>query len=173
MNLEQFVNRKVTVILRNGFIETGTLLRSPYSLDYPYIFKNNFYTRRGEILIDKLSKYDIISIQLTEEPKMTDPDYKELATELYDAFKNTYEIYGNINPKQSAILEKYKNLHKPKLTYVSCIAGDQFVYDGKDYALIGRFWHRIQRSMLTFVEDDVLAEELITAYSEWEKTKSV
>lgn len=102
---------------------------------------------------------------------MTDPDYKELASELYDAFKDNYQVYGNMSPKQSAILEKYEKLHKPKLTYVSCIAGDKFVYDGKDYVLIGRYWYRIQRTVLTFVEDDKLAEELISAHSEWEKNK--
>ena len=99
---------------------------------------------------------------------MTEPNYEEIAAEFYDAFNQTF---GNKTERQIAILKKYEKLHKPKLTYVSCIAVDQFVYDGKDYALIGRFWYRIQRSMLTFVEDDVLAEELITAYSEWEKTK--
>lgn len=171
MNLEHFVNRKVTVRFRNGFTATGTLLRSHYSLDYPFIFENNFYTKRGEILIDKLCKYDIVSIQPTEELKMTEPNYKELAAEFYDAFKDNYQVYGNVSPKQSAILEKYEKLHKPKLTYVSCIEGDKFVYDGKDYARIGRFWYRIQRTVLTFVEDDVLAEELITAYSEWEKSR--
>ena len=69
--------------------------------------------------------------------------------------------------KQSAILEKYEKLHKPKLTYVSWSAGDKFVYDNKDYALIGIFWYRIERTVLTFVEDDKLEEELIAAYSEW------
>ena len=99
---------------------------------------------------------------------MTEPNYEELAAELYLQFKQTF---GNKTERQIAILKKYEKLHKPKLTYVSCIAGDKFVYDGKDYALIGRFWYRIQRTVLTLVEDDKLAEELIAAYSEWEKTK--
>jgi hypothetical protein len=168
MDLEQFVNRKVTVKFRSGFTATGTLLRSHYSLDYPFIFENNFYTRRGEILIDKLSKYDIVSIQPTEELKMTEPNYEEIAEEFYNAFK---QFYGTVTPAQEAILEKYEKLHKPKLTYVSCIAGDKFVYDSKDYVLIDGFWYRVQKCVLTLVEDNNLKSELIDAYYEWEKTR--
>lgn len=71
---------------------------------------------------------------------MTEPNYKELSAELYDAFKETF---GNKTERQIAILEKYEKLHKPKLTYVSCIA----------------------------VEDGEIAEDLFTAYREWEKTQ--
>jgi hypothetical protein len=175
MNLDQFVNRKVTVRFRNGFTATGTLFRSPYAKDYPYIFENNFYTRRGEILIDKLSKYDIVSIQptvvsiqTTEEPKMTEPNYEEIAAEFYDAFNQTF---GNKTERQIAILKKYEKFHKPKLTYVNYIAVDKFVYDGKDYALIDGFWYRVQKCVLTLVEDNNLKSELIDAYYEWEKTR--
>ena len=100
---------------------------------------------------------------------MTEPNYKEFARKFYVAMK--HQSHRNDIPQYQELMREYENLTKPKLTYVSCIAGDKFVYEGKDYARIDRYWYRIQRTVLTFVEDDVLAEELITAYSEWEKTK--
>ena len=173
MNLEQFANRKVTVILRNSFIETGELKIHYHlkDLKYPYSLNGKYYSNQGEFLNENLNEFDIISIQPTEELKMTEPNYKELASDLYDAFKDNYQVYGNISPKQSAILEKYEKFHKPKLTYVSCIAGDKFVYGGKDYALIDGFWYRVQKCVLTLVEDNNLKSELIDAYYEWEKNK--
>lgn len=169
MNLEPFIYRKVIVEFRNGSSKIGTLIRSLISSDYPYIFDNHYYTKRGEILIDKLSKYDIISIQLVEEPKMTEPNYKEFADRFYNLLKEN-SFYRGI-PVFNEVVKEYENATKPKLTYVKCIAGDAFVYEGKDYARIGRFWYRIERSVLTFVEDDELAGELIYAHLEWEKTK--
>jgi hypothetical protein len=100
---------------------------------------------------------------------MTEPNYKELSRKFYVAMK--HQSHRNDIPQYHELMREYEKLHKPKLTYVSCIAGDKFVYDNKDYALIGRFWYRIERTVLTFVEDDRLAEELITAYSEWEKSR--
>ena len=100
---------------------------------------------------------------------MTEPNYEEIAKEFYDAFKYTSK---NTTERQDAILKKYEKLHKPKLTYVSCIAGDKFVYDGKDYALIGRYWYRILRGVLTFVEDKDIVSELTNVHLEWEKTKT-
>ena len=123
MNLDQFVNRKVTVRFRNGFTATGTLFRSPYSKDYPYIFENNFYTRRGEILIDKLSKYDIVSIQPTnvtiqptEEPKMTDPQLIERIAEILfkheevDCFETYDNLEGLFVRERPELKNKYENM---------------------------------------------------------------
>jgi hypothetical protein len=102
---------------------------------------------------------------------MTEPNYKELAAELYDAFKDNYQVYGNIGPKQSAILEKYEKLHKPKMTFTCFFYGCRFVYDNKDYTQIDGFWYRVQKFVLTLVEDNNLRSELIDAYYEWEKTQ--
>jgi hypothetical protein len=99
---------------------------------------------------------------------MTEPNYKELAAELYDAFKETF---GNKTEKQIAILEKYEKLHKPKMTFTYPLYGCRFVYDNKDYTQIDGFWYRVQKCVLTLVEDNNLRSELIDAYYEWEKTQ--
>ena len=100
---------------------------------------------------------------------MTEPNYKEFADKFYTLLKEN-PFYREV-PAFNEVVKEYEKLHKPKLKFITDSCIEKFVYDGKDYALIGRFWYRIQRTVLTLVEDDKLAEELIAAYSEWEKTK--
>ena len=101
---------------------------------------------------------------------MTEPNYKELADEFYNAFKQTF---GNKTERQIAILEKYEKLHKPKMTFVGYNNVERFVYNNKDYAFIDRYWYRRQNGVLIFIEDGDFAEELYVAQLEWEKSKAV
>jgi hypothetical protein len=67
MNLEQFVNRKVTVTYRNGETATGILESYKVFKDYPYKFINRCFGKKGEnILIDQ-RPYDIVDIELVKD----------------------------------------------------------------------------------------------------------
>lgn len=66
MNLEQFVNRKVTVTYRNGETATGILESYKNSRDYPYKFINRCFGKKGQILIDQQCPYDIVKIELVK-----------------------------------------------------------------------------------------------------------
>lgn len=169
MNLEPFIYRKVIAKFRDGSSKTGTLTRAHISPDYPYIFDNRFYTKRGEILIDILSKYDIVFIQPAEEPEMTEPNYKEIAEKLYNVIKTIPSLRGY--PQYHLVMKEYENATNSKIRYVSPLIGERFVYNGKDYAQIDGFWYRVQKCVLTLVEDNNLKSELIDAYYEWEKNE--
>lgn len=67
MNLEQFVNRKVTVTYRNGETATGILESYKNSRDYPYKFINRCFGKKGQILIDQQCPYDIVKIELVKD----------------------------------------------------------------------------------------------------------
>jgi hypothetical protein len=168
MTLEQFVNQKVTVRYRNNSVATGTLLRYEQSQDYPYLFDDRTFSKRGEFCIDKLDYYDIVSIQPTEELKMTEINYKELAEELYDAIKDPYSVKTE---RQTELMQKYERLHKPKITFTGYNNVERYVYNNRDYALLGGFWYRCQNNILTYVEDGDLEEDLFLALIEYEKTK--
>jgi len=101
---------------------------------------------------------------------MTEPNYKEFADKFYTLLKEN-PFYREV-PAFNEVVKEYEKLHKPKLKFITYSCIEKFVYDNRDYARIDGFWYRVQKCVvLTLIEDDKLAEELITAYSEWEKTQ--
>jgi hypothetical protein len=48
---------------------------------------------------------------------------------------------------------------------------ERYVYNNRDYVLLGGFWYRCQNNILTYVEDGDLEEDLFLALIEYEKTK--
>jgi len=100
---------------------------------------------------------------------MTEPNYKELSRKFYVAMKQ--QSHRNDIPQYHELMREYEKLHKPKLTCIGPLYGCRFVYDNKDYTQIDGFWYRVQKCVLTLVEDNNLRSELIDAYYEWEKNK--
>jgi hypothetical protein len=99
---------------------------------------------------------------------MTEINYQELAEELY---KSLEQCETPLTLHQERVMIKYKQLHKPKMTFTGYNNAKMYVYDNRDYALLNGFWYRCQNNILTYVEDGDLAEHLFIALIEFEKTQ--
>ena len=80
---------------------------------------------------------------------MTEPiDYKQLSEELYQSLKTAQ---SPLTLNQMSVMEKYENLHKPKMT--RCAVGGECLaelvdYANQTYALFYNNWYKVVSSKL-------------------------
>jgi hypothetical protein len=99
---------------------------------------------------------------------MTEINYQELAEELY---KSLEQCETPLTLHQERVMIKYKQLHKPKMTFTGYNNAEMYVYDNRDYVLYLGSWYRYQNNILTYVGNGDLAEHLFIALIEYEETK--
>ena len=97
-------------------------------------------------------------------------NYKELCKEFYNSLKN---CLGSLFMNQISVLEKYEELHKPKMTrYPNGGVYDVEVvnYDKQLYAWFWQNWYIVEGGKLYQVSERCI-DELNEAYKEYKNQK--
>jgi hypothetical protein len=93
-------------------------------------------------------------------------NYKELCEEFYKSLKN---FRGTLSSNQTNVLEKYEELHKPKMTRYPN-GGEYFTeivnYKNQQYALFWNNWYHVENGKLYQLRDDYM-DELNEAYKDY------
>jgi hypothetical protein len=166
IDLKNFVSREVVITLRNGGVRTVKLERYEYSLDYPYLIEVTCYSRSGRVIIDKECPMDIVDIRLVDEGRLVDevePNYREVAEELYSAIKGSP---FSITSEQCQAMKNYESLTKPKMIFVDKLVFDRYVYGDGNFALFDGNWYYCSRNEILRVRDIALMDKLNAAFKE-------
>jgi hypothetical protein len=100
-------------------------------------------------------------------------NYKELCEEFYKSLKN---FRGTLSSNQTNVLEKYEDLHKPKMTRDKSYGGGVYDielvnYDKQQYALFWNNWYILESGKLYQVVSERCIDELNEAYKEYKNQK--
>lgn len=171
INLEKFVSdREVVVTFRDGTAAKGTLERREFHKNYPYFFGLHHYSVRGEILIDREEKKDILDVRFIEESPVE--RYKKLADKLYHALRTTEKKAGICYNEAEDAKKEYESL-QPKMTKYGCgkCTGEMFCYGEKNYALFYENWYALHCDKIYLVDNESLVARLDSAYETYKKTQ--